>query len=140
MNELISNIDEQSFATKKFKRPNTASFDDFDAYLLPHPGNDVMIERKFNGDLKLFRQDFVQYVVELTVSILAPQNLVVKQLNGQKMSVDLVISYLEQILKVFNDKSAALKMNTISKASLFKQLIEPKFNSIISNLIKSLEF
>lgn len=116
--ELISDIGTRPFGIKKFKKSIDSSFEEFDAFLLPRSTTDVMTTS--NGDSKSFRKDYLKYVKELELSILMPEKLVIKKVNGQKMATNLFIPYMQDILKLFHENSTELQLKTISKVSYSK--------------------
>lgn len=70
------------------------SFDEISAYLMPHPGL-VVANGRFKGDSPLIDPEFRQYVKELVPSLLAPENLIMKTVNGKKLRARDLVQYLE---------------------------------------------
>lgn len=81
------------------------SFERIDSFLMPHPGL-VVAEGEFtNGDLQQIDSKFIDYVQLLVPSIFAPENLIIKQINGQKVRARDLISYAQAYVSAFNSDS-----------------------------------
>lgn len=79
-----------------------SSFDEVTAFLLPHPGFHVARDRNFSGNLQLIDPEFKQYVNELLPSMLAPEDLVVKKINGKRIRARDLVTYLQAYMNIFN--------------------------------------
>lgn len=68
---------------------------------MPHPGFNVSRNKNFTGDLRQIDPDFIKYVKELVPALFAPENLVVKRINGQKVRARDFVQYIQSYLNVF---------------------------------------
>ncbi|KAL1421952.1 hypothetical protein MTO96_003944 [Rhipicephalus appendiculatus] len=65
-----------------------------DCFLMPSPGKKVVSDKSFDGRLADIEEEFRVKLLELVFSILAPENLLVKEINGRKLSCqDLMILF-----------------------------------------------
>lgn len=69
---------------------------------MPDPGKAVMREQDFSGEIEKIDCDFIKYVQELVQSICAPDKLIVKQINGDPVSVAQFIKYLQAYVGIFS--------------------------------------
>lgn len=72
---------------------------------MPHPGFIVAQSKNFTGNLQQIRPEFRDSVKELVPSLLAPENLIVKQVNGHKIRARDLVPYLETYVDTFNGNS-----------------------------------
>ncbi|XP_020715870.1 atlastin-like isoform X4 [Ceratitis capitata] len=79
------------------------SFNNIDCYLMPHPGF-VIEEPDFNGCLKEIRTDFKKALLDFIPKILAPENLIIKEINGIELKATHFFNYIQEYFKVFNTK------------------------------------
>lgn len=76
------------------------SFDKIDGFLLPYPGSSV-VDGNFSGDVRQIDPKFRKYVKELAFGLLAPDNIIIKKINGQKIRAHELSQYLQTYLNVF---------------------------------------
>lgn len=105
IDELLVNIDDQTPEMRELRQRINSSFEDIGAFLMPHPGMIVAQEEHFTGDLNQIEPNFIKYTKQLTPLLFAPENLIVKKINGQNVRARDLIPYLEAYLKIFNEKS-----------------------------------
>lgn len=103
------------------------SFGKINAFLMPHPGFTVA-EGKFTGDdLQQIDSRFIEYVQELVPSIFAPESLIIKQINGQKLRARDLIAYLQAYVDVFNSDSLPEPKSVLMVRSIHFQNEHLKF-------------
>ena len=101
-NQIFNGNDEQSEEMRQMRTQIKSSFEEIGAFLLPHPGKIVAQKKSFNGSLVQIDPEFIEYVKQLVTTIFAPENLVVKKINGEKVQAKDWIKYLNEYLKTFN--------------------------------------
>lgn len=69
---------------------------------MPHPGMIVARGNKFTGDIEQIDPEFITYVKELVPEICAPEKLVIKRINGQKVRARNFVQYFKDYLDIFN--------------------------------------
>lgn len=102
IDEILAGNNEQTPDMKQLRKRVDSSFNDIGAFLMPHPGKTVAQGNKFTGDLKQTDPEFVQYVKELVPALFAPEKLIAKTINGQKLRARDLLQYLEAYVKIFN--------------------------------------
>lgn len=105
IDEMFTKSDDQATEIQILHQQIESSFQEIAAFLLPHPGFHVARNRHFNGSLALIDDDFKFYVQELASSILAPENLVIKTINGKRVRARDFSKYFQAYLNVFNGNS-----------------------------------
>lgn len=101
--KLLAEKENQAVEMRLLRKRLKSSFDVIDAFLMPHPGLIVQKE-EFKGNLNQLDHDFVKSLKELVPSLLAPENLIVKEINGQKMKVRDLMTHLQMYVDIFNRK------------------------------------
>ncbi|XP_049303131.1 atlastin-like isoform X3 [Bactrocera dorsalis] len=91
------------------------SFNEIDCYLMPQPGYGIE-EPDFRGCLKDLRDEFKKHLRDFIPLILAPENLIIKEINGQKLKVDHLLKYIRLYFDAFNSKECP-EPTTIFKAT-----------------------
>lgn len=72
-----------------------------ETFLMAFPGR-VVLDQNFKGRLHGIKKNFIECVKELVPSILAPENLTIRQVNGQKMRICDFKTYLATYVDDFN--------------------------------------
>lgn len=71
---------------------------------MPYPGDAVTQDENYDGQMSLIATKFKDALKDLVPNILAPENLIVKKINGQKVRAMDFIQYLKSYMEVFNGK------------------------------------
>lgn len=69
---------------------------------MPHPGFVVAQGRLTDGNVQQIDREFIDCVKELVPSLFAPENLIVKKINEQKVRARDLITYMQAYVGVFN--------------------------------------
>lgn len=83
------------------RRQIRSSFANISAFLMPYPGR-IVANGQFTGNMEEIDSDFKTHLQVLVPSIFAPENLVVKEINGQKVRARELVQYVEQYTKLFS--------------------------------------
>lgn len=102
IDELLSENDQQTIEMRQLRKGIQANFDEISAFLMPHPGFAVSRSKNFTGNLQQVDREFLNSIKEFVPAILAPNNLVIKHINGRKMRARDLIKYLETYVNIFN--------------------------------------
>lgn len=102
MNETLAVTDDQADDMRRLRDGIQLSFDEVTGFLMPHPGTIVAQTNKFTGDLQQISPEFVNYTKELVPAIFAPENLIMKRINGDKVRAQDLLQYLEAYVTAFN--------------------------------------
>ncbi|XP_051506901.1 atlastin-2-like isoform X2 [Myxocyprinus asiaticus] len=78
-----------------------ACFSSISCFLLPHPGLKVAINPHFDGRLRDIDSDFKNELQNLVPLLLAPENLVEKEINGAKVTCRDLLEYFKAYIKIY---------------------------------------
>ncbi|KAJ0173424.1 hypothetical protein K1T71_010573 [Dendrolimus kikuchii] len=79
----------------------TSCFSEIACFLMPHPGLKVATNPNFDGRLADIELDFKRSLQQLIPMLLAPQNLVPKLINGQKIKAKDLVQYFHSYMKIY---------------------------------------
>lgn len=103
IDEVLAENDEQTPEMQNLRRKLIMSYQEINAFLMPHPGYIAVHTLNFSGDMQPISSDFKKYVKELTPSLFAPENLIIKQINGNKVRAKQLSQYLQAYTNIFNE-------------------------------------
>lgn len=93
--------DKQHPDLQSLRRHISSCFREIECFLMPHPGLNVATNPKFDGRLADITVEFKQSLKELVPMLLAPENLKVKEINGQKVKARDLVQYFKSYLAMF---------------------------------------
>lgn len=93
--------DRQHPELQSLRRHITACFTDIECFLMPHPGLTVATNPSFDGRLAHITPEFKNSLEELVPMILAPENLILKEINGQKVCARDLIQYFISYMNIY---------------------------------------
>ncbi|KAK7139834.1 hypothetical protein R3I94_012467 [Phoxinus phoxinus] len=76
-------------------------FSSIDCFLLPHPGLKVATNPHFDGRLKDIDDAFKEELQNLVPLLLAPENLVEKEISGAKVTCRDLLEYFKAYIKIY---------------------------------------
>ncbi|XP_049327003.1 atlastin-2-like isoform X2 [Astyanax mexicanus] len=76
-------------------------FSNINCFLLPHPGLRVATNPHFDGRLKDIDDDFKKELIHLIPLLLAPENLVEKEIGGSKVTCKDLVQYFKAYMKIY---------------------------------------
>lgn len=76
-------------------------FSNISCFLLPHPGLRVATNPHFDGRLRDIDEDFKAELVSLIPALLSPENLVEKEIGGQKITCRDLLHYFKSYMKIY---------------------------------------
>ncbi|XP_075391316.1 atlastin-2 isoform X1 [Tenrec ecaudatus] len=88
-------------------------FSNLQCFLLPHPGREVATSRTFDGSLKDIDEDFKRELQNLVPLLLAPENLVEKEINGVKVSCRALVEYFKAYIKIYQGEELPHPMSML---------------------------
>lgn len=103
IDQKLTGNDEQTPEMRQLRQRLPENFDRIGAFLLPFPGTRVA-QAEDPSSLRAEGIDnlFIEHVEELVTSILAPEKLVVKKINGQELRIGDLMTYLPTYVNIFN--------------------------------------
>lgn len=102
IDDFLAESNDQTPDMRNLRIRIRSSFAEIQAFLMPHPGFVVAQGYNFTGDLQQISPEFIKYVKELVPAIFAPESLIVKKINGQKIRARDFIQYLKTYTALFN--------------------------------------
>uniref|UniRef100_A0A9J8C8Q6 Atlastin GTPase 2 n=1 Tax=Cyprinus carpio carpio TaxID=630221 RepID=A0A9J8C8Q6_CYPCA len=76
-------------------------FSSIDCFLLPHPGLKVATNPYFDGRLRDIDDEFKKELQDLVPLLLAPENLVEKEIGGAKVTCRDLLEYFKAYIKIY---------------------------------------
>lgn len=70
-------------------------------FFLPHPGLNVATNPSFDGKLKDIDEDFKWELLHLIPLLLAPENLLEKEISGSKVTCRDLVEYFKAYIKIY---------------------------------------
>lgn len=100
--QKLAETTNQSIEMRQLRTRIRSTIDTIETFLMPFPGP-VVLEEHFKGKLHGINKNFIECVKEFVPSILAPENLIIRQINGQKMRICDLKTYLKTFVDAFNE-------------------------------------
>lgn len=86
---------------QSLRRHITSCFTEIGCFLMPHPGLTVATNPTFDGRLASIEPVFKQSLKGLVPMLLAPESLIVKSINGQKVRARDLIQYFKSYMAIY---------------------------------------
>uniref|UniRef100_A0A8C0GEN0 Atlastin GTPase 2 n=1 Tax=Chelonoidis abingdonii TaxID=106734 RepID=A0A8C0GEN0_CHEAB len=80
-------------------------FSNLGCFLLPHPGLKVATNPNFDGRLNDIDDDFKRELRDLVPLLLAPENLVEKEISGAKVTCRDLVEYFKAYIKIYQGEA-----------------------------------
>ncbi|XP_055590257.1 atlastin [Uranotaenia lowii] len=93
--------DKQHPELQSLRRHITSCFTEIACFLMPHPGLTVATNQTFDGRLADITPEFKNSLKELVPMLLAPQNLIAKEINGQKVRARDLVQYFKSYMAIY---------------------------------------
>lgn len=104
LNKRLEINDDQAPEQKSVRKGLNDLFTDLQCFLLPHPGLTVSTNPNFKGKLSDIEEAFKKQLLVLVPMLLAPNNLIVKEVGGQTVTCKSLIHYFKFCLKAFSQE------------------------------------
>ncbi|XP_046642321.1 atlastin-like [Daphnia pulicaria] len=93
--------DKQHPELQALRRHIRACFTDISCFLMPHPGLKVATNPNFDGRLTDIEPDFKDQLKILVPLLLSPENLVVKQIGGNRIRAKELLHYFQSYMAIY---------------------------------------
>ena len=93
--------DDQHGELKSLRKHIKSCFADISCFLMPHPGLKIATNPKFDGRLSEIESDFKTHLKVLIPTLLAPENLVTKKINGQVVKTKDLLEYFKSYIRIY---------------------------------------
>nr|CDS33517.2 atlastin 2 [Hymenolepis microstoma] len=114
-------------------------FADLQCYLMPHPGLTVAGSPTFNGRLADIDTNFVDQLRDYIPSILSPESLTVKSINGQPVTCGELMEFFRAYMKIFQSDElpqpvsmyeATAEVNNLNACNRSRNLYVQEMNEV----------
>lgn len=93
--------DKQHPELQSLRKHITSCFSEIACFLMPHPGLKVATNPHFDGRLTDIEPEFKRALHQLIPMLLAPENLVPKLINGQKVKAKDLVQYFKSYMNIY---------------------------------------
>ncbi|XP_028171836.1 atlastin isoform X3 [Ostrinia furnacalis] len=93
--------DKQHPELQSLRKHIAACFSEIACFLMPHPGLKVATNPHFDGRLSDIESEFQRSLQQLVPMLLAPQNLVPKLINGQRVRAKDLVQYFKSYMHIY---------------------------------------
>ncbi|KAL5276426.1 ATL2.2 family protein [Megaselia abdita] len=97
--KYLQTSEHQNEELKSIREHLQECFTKIDCFLMPHPGLKVLNNKNFDGQLKDISDDFLNNLDSLARMILSPDRLIIKEVNGEKVSVKELFQFMRIYLE-----------------------------------------
>lgn len=94
-------VDGQHSELEKLRKHIRSCFRKIGCYLMPHPGLKVATNPYFDGRLTDVTEDFKQHLRMLIPLLLSKENLIIKEINGTKITCRELYEYFKAYTKIY---------------------------------------
>lgn len=101
LNRRLEVSDNQHPELQQLRRHIKSCFTEIACFLMPHPGLNVATNPHFDGRLKDITSEFKQSLREFIPMLLAPDNLIMKEINGQRVRARDLIQYFKSYMAIY---------------------------------------
>lgn len=102
LSTFLGTASNQAEDLKSVREHIKSCFSEVECFLMPHPGFEVTSNPYFKGELESINGDFKEYIKVLVPLLSAPENLKVKQINGNEIRAQDLITYFKCYMKDLN--------------------------------------
>ncbi|XP_039283438.1 atlastin, partial [Nilaparvata lugens] len=94
--------DKQHPELQSIRKHIKSCFSDISCFLMPHPGLKVATNPKFDGRLAEIEGEFKSALQQLIPMLLAPENLILKEISGQKVKAKELLQYFKSYINMYS--------------------------------------
>ncbi|MEE6492339.1 hypothetical protein FKM82_016551 [Ascaphus truei] len=114
-------------------------FTNISCFLLPHPGLTVATNPNFDGKLKEIDEEFIKNLKIFIPWLLSPENLDVKEINGNKITCRGLVEYFKAYIKIYQGEElphpksmlqATAEANNLAAVATAKDLYNKKMEEV----------
>lgn len=93
--------DKQHPELQSLRKHIRSCFQEISCFLMPHPGLKVATNQHFDGRLSDIEPDFIEHLEKLVPMLLAPDNLIIKEISGSKVKAKELVTYFEAYMNIY---------------------------------------
>ncbi|ELT97037.1 hypothetical protein CAPTEDRAFT_144428, partial [Capitella teleta] len=145
---LQNRLENQNYHHKEHRQIREAirsCFERIGCFLLPYPGKHVATNQKFEGHFADIDEDFKEHVKHFVPLLLSPQNLVVKEIQGKKITGEELVGYFKAYIEIYKgDKipepvtvlEATAKVNNLAAVDKAKKMYAVKMEAVCQQYVE----
>ncbi|KAL4238639.1 putative RING-H2 finger protein [Mactra antiquata] len=99
--DYFNNRNKQHPELQQIRKHIKSCFSKIGCFLMPHPGLRVATNPHFDGRLKDIETDFKEQLKVLVPQLLAPENLIVKEINGCRITCRDLVEYFKAYIRIY---------------------------------------
>lgn len=103
IDDIFAEINNKTSDMQQVRSRIEANFDKIGAFLMPTRGMFAPLGFEFTFDLQNIDPEIIKYLNELVIVLFAPENLIAKRINGQRVQACEFFEYLRTYADIFND-------------------------------------
>lgn len=93
--------EKQHSELQSLRRHIASCFTEIACFLMPHPGLTVATNQTFDGRLADITPEFKNSLKELVPMLLGPENLIPKEINGQRVKARDLVQYFKSYMAIY---------------------------------------
>lgn len=130
LKKVLTTKPDQSPELKSVREFIKSSFDNLVCCLMPYPGKDVARNKAYDGRWSKMDEDFLNELKLVIPSLLAPEKLVVKKINGVEMNSNLINEFIQSSFALF-------RSNQLPEAqSIYDSTVDKYMMSIVAKCVE----
>jgi len=123
--------DKQHPELQSLRKHIRSCFREISCFLMPHPGLKVATNQHFDGRLSDIEPDFIENLKMLVPMLLAPENLIIKEISGNKVKAKELVTFFEAYMNIYSGSElpepksmleATAEANNLSAVSAAKEM------------------
>lgn len=103
INQYLRTSETQKEELKNVREHLKECFSSIEGFLMPHPGKKILNNKYFDGKSEDVSEEFIKHINSLVQMILAPNRLVIKEVNGEKVRFRELAQYFKTYLEVLSE-------------------------------------
>ncbi|XP_062904670.1 atlastin-1 isoform X1 [Mobula hypostoma] len=114
-------------------------FTNISCFLMPHPGLKVATNPNFDGRIQEIDEEFIKHLKVLVSWLLCPENLELKEINGNKITGRGLVEYFKAYIKIYQGEElphpksmlqATAEANNLAAVAAAKDLYSKKMEEV----------
>ncbi|KAK9497543.1 hypothetical protein O3M35_004244 [Rhynocoris fuscipes] len=102
LNKRLQISNKQHPELQSIRKHIKSCFSEISCFLMPHPGLKVATNPTFDGRLSDIEHEFKECLKRLVPLLLAPENLILKEISGQKVKAKELLQYFKSYINIYS--------------------------------------
>uniref|UniRef100_A0A1B6CQF1 GB1/RHD3-type G domain-containing protein n=1 Tax=Clastoptera arizonana TaxID=38151 RepID=A0A1B6CQF1_9HEMI len=139
LNRRLKVSDKQHPELQSIRKHIRSCFSEISCFLMPHPGLKVATNPTFDGRLLEIEPEFKNSLRSLVPMLLAPENLIIKEISGQKVKAKELLQYFKSYINIYSGDElpepksmlvATAEANNLSAVAAAKETYQQMMESV----------